>query len=656
MLTAVVALGWIAISRPRPETTAPSELGAMSHAGKVEADSPAPRVAHSRLSESRVGELRVVATHARDGSPAVGVLVEALPFDDASGRRRRLAARTDDRGEVRFPNVPDGPVRIVAGGSSSYWRLDPERQNVVAVELAESRRATGIVVDAGGSPVPGAEIWISSAGARDRGDVACVAGPDGRFDIRHLGSGHLVAARAGGLAWSGLLEVPADPTPPAELRVVLGERSRTIRGIVVDEGGAAVAVAWIGCRRAAGGVPMIETVSDRSGCFELGGLGDGEWSVEAWSEGHAPTTLRMRTSSSEDVVAVLRRGVSLLGRVADELGRSLPGIVVTVEEEGTIGGARATVSADDGTFRIDHVADGRVLARAGYLAGSPVREALDLRSGRGGVWNTVIPSENLLRGVVVDEQGKGRAFACIRASSQSRGGAWMAETIADRLGRFELPGCPDEPLAVAVDVARWGDGATWTIRNARPDTKPLTVMIPDRARPSSFIAGRVHGPDGAPLIGASIVASPLRGPHDFQKAAMSRTPDGSFRIGPLAPGDYVVEAVGPGRSRIALGECALATEEDLHLGDVAMEREGFLRVLLRRAERAPVTQRLVVVDRRSRPVAALRPVSGFAMSGPVGPGRYVLLVDGAGVSPAELPFEIAAGETTTLEVAIEAAR
>ena len=100
-----------------------------------------------------------------------------------------------------------------------------------------------------------------------------------------------------------------------------------------------------------------------------------------------------------------------------------------------------------------------------------------------------------------------------------------------------------------------------------------------------------------------------------------------------------------------LAECAVESGETLDLGELALGREGFVKAFVDDAARSGQAS-LTVIDRLGRFVSRLRPVAGFAASGPLAPGAYVLRVEGPGIAGAEVPSSIAEGATTTVEVPV----
>jgi hypothetical protein len=619
-------------------------------------EAPEPPASPFAVEES--GRLRVVAPRARSGRPASRARVDVVPFTDPTGGRRRFGGLADAGGQVALEGIPAGPVVVFAGGASRYWSVDPGPGSVVAIETGLALEVEGIVIDDAGVPVAGAPIWLAAPGSVDRGDIVCATGADGRFRLEDVARGRSLSARADGFAWTDRQELPGDGgSPGSYVRFVLGEPARRVRGSVMDGGGLPVAGAWIACRRVEPGPPVVEASTAPDGSFEAGGLTAGEWLLEAWEPGCAPTLRRLRVGGSDpDPVSIaLEPGARVEGTVRDERGRPLPRVRVSAVAADFIGHVVPVMTSEAGSFTLEHVPAARILAKAGRLTGSAVAESLDLSTAGHAVWNPVVRQGAVLTGVVRDERGIGREFTRVRATARDERRCWIAETAADRSGFFEIADCPDGDFDVDLDVVRWGDGGTWSLHGVRAGQRRIEVVIPEDARPSAFISGLVLAPDGVAPLDAAVGAARPTDPSRPPLLARARGHDGSFRIGPLSPGAYAVVVQASSGARTTLAECTVAAGEELDLGARVVDREGFLKVSLKRRRGAPGSQRLIVLDRSSRRVAALRPVADFAASGPMSPGSYVLRLEGAGVKPADLPFEIRAGDTTSVEIPIEAA-
>jgi hypothetical protein len=342
------------------------------------------------------------------------------------------------------------------------------------------------------------------------------------------------------------------------------------------------------------------------------------------------------------------------GCARDEAGRPLARVIVTARAEGSAARLAQDATGADGTYRLDGLPAAVVSLRAGFLAGEPVHGSVDLRAAGRAVWDPALAAGRLVSGTVSDEHGSPRPFAVVRARSIAGRESWQAETVADRDGRFEVANAVEGALVVEVEPPRWAEGNAWTVETAATGPVSLDVVIPEAGRPSAFLSGRLVDAAGAPRGGALVAAVRAPRPSDRPAVALASDADGSFRIGPLAPGSWAVETPARSGTRALLAERVVAAGDEIDVGEVRAAGEGFVKVLLKRGARAPRSQRLEVFDRLSRRVATLRPAADFAASGPLAPGGYALRLGGPGVAERELLFVVREGGTTALEVFVEA--
>jgi Carboxypeptidase regulatory-like domain len=653
-----------AIVERRASATAPAPAGIVD--GPEHASDELPRTpagpgpetaAASPFSGGGFGSLAVTVRSRRDRSPLPGVQVDVVAFEDRSCGRRRLSAPSDAAGVARFGSVPAGASRIFAAGSTKPAALDPGASGAVELLVDPPQPVTVLVTGADGTPLAGADVWASFAGAAERGAAIGKTDGDGRLVVTGAAPGASFAARSESLGWSPRRRRAEDgPRGPEEVRIPLRAPARSLRGSVVDESGAPVAGAWVACRRIAdetAGPPAVEAGSASDGSFAVEGLTDGTWSVEAWHERFAPALARVAlegADASAPVVLALRAGASIEGCARDEAGRPLARVVVSVRADGFLGRVGQAVTGADGTYRIAGLPESVVSARAGLIAGEPVHASLDLRAAGRSAWDPKIGTGAMVAGAVTDENGAARAFAIVRARAADGGSSWFAETVADRTGRFEIANAPAGTVVVEVEIAGWPEGNAWTVEALDRGRSDLAIAIPGSARPSAHLSGRLLDASGNPKPGVLVAA--VRGPvaARLPATAFSQEPDGSFRIGPLAPGSWIVETPARSGTWAALAERTVGAGEESDLGEVRLRGEGFLKVFVKGAIRAGGPRDLAVVDRLGRRVAALRPVAGFAASGPLAPGGYVLAVGARGATRNEIAFEVREGATTMLEI------
>jgi hypothetical protein len=275
-----------------------------------------------------------------DGSPVAGARVHAGP---TSGRGGGSATSGDDgsfaiRGLEPVEHVvrarpPEGTTFRDVGVSTGARWLPGEAGPFVAprddvvVRLPEGATISGVVVDAGGAPMPG--LWVAlGVPPRDRNAISGgIPGDDtdadGRFEITGLPPGRSFRLVEAG--WPGRRE-PA-PLVGGEdvaagtrgLRLTPGAFA-SIRGTVVDERGAPVPGATVRAIDGKGREPTV--VADAAGAFEIASLdARGPLDIVAWAEGLAPKVERGVAAGRADLRLSLAQGLRASGRILDAAGK-----------------------------------------------------------------------------------------------------------------------------------------------------------------------------------------------------------------------------------------------------------------------------------------------------------------------------------------------
>jgi hypothetical protein len=217
-----------------------------------------------------------------NGAPVTGALVSAGGgwFRAGGGRGDApLAARTDAAGHYRLEGVPGGPLRIAARRDDA----SPASTQMVTVEeggtahadlvLADGAVVTGLVIDARGNPIPGANVAaMDGAGAARRGGAALATAD--------TSGSYLLAVRPGTYSLSAWRpDRPAFGPRPAVLAsatVAVGQRaevnlvvpddpSPTVTGQVLEPGGTPSPGATV---RASGAALQV-VVAGGDGTFSL---------------------------------------------------------------------------------------------------------------------------------------------------------------------------------------------------------------------------------------------------------------------------------------------------------------------------------------------------------------------------------------------------
>lgn len=494
------------------------------------------------LSEEVVGagdRLRVVL------HPAVRLAVvlrdaAGRPVGDATVRLYRLTGSTtwgyvrqgyrregvtDAGGRFTFDDLPAGSggtwtsltVELPAVGEVHWEHVEiPEAGEVLhEVALGGARSVRGRVTDAvTKQPIVGAVVGVSW-GQRPR----ATTDSDGRYDlsVAATSSSIVVSAEAPGYAWLEQQGDREDGTIDLALH-----RSATLRGRLVDAAGAPVADASLTAHGTMGGTypagrARARTTAD--GRFELVGLSPHSTSelwIEAAGFGRRGLALDAIGDDRErdlgDVVLAAGRRVE--GRVVDDRGAAIAGVVVTITgasvEQATFwtgtgpvpGRLHDTRVTDDlGRFRFADVAPGdyRIVAHA--RGQEPREQNLTVRAAdvEGALFTL-----RAGRALAVSVRGPdGAPLAWVRVQVRLADGTKHDE---EAMGASEVAfTVPDED--VWVQVTGWQPG-----QQAPPAelVRRGTDRVHLRMRAGDVpwtIEGVAIGPDGAPLAFADVRVS-----------------------------------------------------------------------------------------------------------------------------------------------------
>lgn len=368
-----------------------------------------------------------MGTSERDVTSVLGVqrfdAHEVRATSDASGRfELGPVARQTWNARVNHPDFLE-----------TFASLDPEIQDNV-VEMCAGNALTGLVRDAGGRPIAGAEV---SARTSQGGERRASTGADGRFVVTPLATGDdgFVFVSAEGYALFALQSVAVGPTAPRFVELVL-EPETPLSGRVVDAEGQPIADALV---RAEGERELVytdvdfgerptwewkagldEVRADAAGFFRFARLYPGEFKLFA-SPPDAPELVaeqRVR-SGREDVELRIDRAalerVVFAGTVRDARTREpLPAFRVTLRHAETDGSWRGRShdfesepeSEAAGRFRLAGHAPGRYEVRVtapGYAGWNAPKAELGEGEQRfdARLWPACAPTFR-----VVDERGR----------------------------------------------------------------------------------------------------------------------------------------------------------------------------------------------------------------------------------------------------------
>ncbi len=441
----------------------------------------------------------------------------------------------------------------------------------IALALQPHMALAGRVVDAQGKGIAAAELVmeVDEFGLGRRGapvaepaalrPIRATSGPQGGFRLQPLtpGTPYQLTVQRSGYATHELDIPPLEPGREPEKLVITLERGAAALGRVVDPDEQPVAGAQVelvpheqrslSFPRRFRQVDRSLATTDAAGNFALADLQPGRYQAMVRAPGFpedAAGNFELVAGESTDCGTLqLRRGHSLTGRVTDPAGEPLAGVEVKVMPMSGLRARSATrreqrqeaTTDADGQFSFTGLGPSVSLnaARKGYESVSLFQVA----TGNEEPLEIVLKPGALLRGQVVDEQGRGVAQAEVITSwkgGEGRGMGHVAPELTDERGRFAVGG--GVPAQVSL-VARHESGISDRLElavTAVGERQGLRLVL----RPAAVMRGRLLDPEGVPVASGQLTLEPA-GERNYELVqTTSSSGDGRFTFSQLGSGSY----------------------------------------------------------------------------------------------------------------------
>jgi hypothetical protein len=451
---------------------------------------------------------------------------------------------------------------------------------------------------------------------------------------------------------------------------VLEPTQTRVTGLVVDAGGRGLA----GVELIAAGHPPVRkrsaqlglasmqpsrasTRSDANGHFDLPDLPSGMVYITASLDGRISAAVQatLKRGVETGLEIVLQEAPLVRGRVRSEAGQALAGARLEIPN-----GAhrpKLVYTDRDGHFEVHAVSCDGIEITASHQDAHRVRrffELPDIAVAAVPPIDIALPARATIRGTLVDERGAALPGFAVEARSDGSD----ETTLSDREGRFEVGARSGERHTLTVFAASAGPTVRIAERaDVAADGSELRIVVRDEHRATASVVAQFRRPPDYP---SEILRVALLDERNRYVHVAGLPQSGALRVGPLAPGSYVLRTHGTG-SRFGGDELArftLAPDQTLDLGTIAIP--------------APVVPELRAKTSNGRVIDAL---SGrlFALAdrrdcGPIGlqdgethwrpplrPGEYTLRIDdGDGFAGRELQISLRAGPPNQLDLMLEA--
>ncbi len=597
-----------------------------------------------------VGTVRLLVPGAGE-QPLAGAEIDLLSVDGEGkeGAETRVEGTSDGDGSFTLAPVPARAGWVLRAKHPPHRDLflrgiavhDGRTTDVGALVFGATTTLEGLVTDAAGRPLRGAQVAVLRGGAAGAGidiaralrDLASSSGPilagategDGRFALKGLPPGRYslrVTYPGYAAAFVQGVFVTADGES-GEVRVVLDEGAGFF-GRVLDESGRGigdarvVAVALKGERMES--VDRQETASAADGRYRLDTLTPGVlYFVEAHRDGWAPMgRLLPAAPGVAPLDLTLVPGGRIEGRITDaKTGRPVPGAEI-LAVTGLMGSGTApvaTVADDAGAYALENVIPGPVamleVRAQGYGPGGfgydPREKGRTVRAGETLVADVALDHGGRILGSVRTEGGAPVPYASVAAAQERN--RWAGETVSltDGKGEFVLLGLKPARYVLAVTAPGYASPTSDAEVKVDVTADAQDVTRDFVLKPGATVAGVVRTPESEPVAGARVTVVPADsrglGSRVRDLAAVCDA-DGAYRVVGLPTGiDLVLEATHDAWVRTPSAPFKAAPGE-----------ARTLDVVLRRGAR--VVGR--AVDAASRPVAGARVRYGHVNPGDEG--------------------------------------
>ncbi len=549
---------------------------------------------------------------------------------------------------------PTAPASPGAPGSEIELRL----------VLNQGAAAFGRLTTGQGEPLAGGAVsiqpllegqWKPSPGSRYR---EAAAGPDGRFELRHLNPGRyeLAAGVPGRVEVRRRVEMPAG-APRVDLGDVPLVPGAALEGRVLDERDRPIEGAAVQISDGGDTAPRVE--SGAGGAFRLADLEPGRVRFQVSQTGYVTASLDQSLPAAEPLIIRLRAARTLTGRVVGPRGEPVRHaqiqslLTLTTSDGGTsVSGDRLAGTDREGHFRAGGLRPGP-LTLAVEAPGYRVREVrVEILADRDpALLEIALETGAVVAGrVLADGRPVIGAEVWTQAWAGSRPSTFPPRVSTDSEGRFHLAGLATGHHWIGA-LADDGGRALQELE-VQPGTQQLDLHLA-----MGGLSGRVVDGSGRPVAGAE-----LRLSWPNAKRVGGSALDGSFAFAGLAPGAYRLAAYHLERGAAELPEVQVG-DAPVALPDLVLEPA---------TETATVTGRLLGVARHdlgSRAQVVARTIApgeaapgdttrtihvpedgSYGLTG-LAPGTWVIEAHAGERRPVRREVRLAAGERATVDFA-----
>jgi len=498
--------------------------------------------------------------------------IEAARIEVALQARRRFfrqdrahsRALTDAEGRFHLTGLSPGESHQLTVTSAGFSTAIEELSGLrpfkpgpdLRIVLRKSRPAHGWTVDVRERPIAGAEVTVSAANdgrvpqrrqPRALASQRAITAEDGRFETADVPASRIdLTVKKEGFAPVTVRGIEVPPgKEPVDLGTVILERGVAIEGRVSDSEQRPIAGVAVSLIRELGHhertlvaqarrrKPHAET--DAAGRFAVKDLSRGDKvDLVVHGSGYLPSWLRgVEAPTPEPVTIVLEPASRVTGEVVDGNGEPIAEADVDLESPGEddwpgSGASASAVSDDAGSFILEPVRPGKAQIRV-FARGFQPAPVMDLE----------VPAGEAIEGLkIVLKRGavlEGRILTSDREPvAEARVLAGGSSAVSDDGGTYRLSGLLLGRQSIEVTHRQYGSVADEL--EIEPGVNTLDLIFP----PGHEVTGQVVDEAGRPEEGARVTLENALGAWQEYRALSGE--DGSFRLSPVADGEYALRA------------------------------------------------------------------------------------------------------------------
>jgi hypothetical protein len=430
----------------------------------------------------------------------------------------QVYASSNERGDFRVEGLAAGEylleARAVGHARTVLQRVRVPATAPLTVELPAAGVIEGFVVDAKGSPAPGAEVQVGG-----RIHEATTTGSGGGFSIEVEPGSHVVLARRGSEAGSLDQQVVVSPGKTVRgIRIQLGQGAALEGRVVARSTGAPIEGARLDVSPYGRSGDSGRAVSDAEGRFTVEPLAPGSYDLMVAAKGFATLQRRALTVTPGERFSVelqLAGTGAVEGHVRDRDGKPLPGAQVVGSNRwgGPLEGVSAEARTDaEGYFLLGELPSGPLnltARREGATIG--VSQMLEVPEGETAQMDFTLEETGTVEGKVRPASGALPAEP-LMVLAIPRGGSLGTTDFrpvdVEATGTFQMtlqPGAYE--LRVGL-TERWpyGDSASEHVEVVAGETARVEVTWNGGGSEKDMLRGVVLEPDGTPSPEASLAA------------------------------------------------------------------------------------------------------------------------------------------------------